>query len=97
MHLTYALLLRARAYLAAGDVERGRAAAAEGIEWGLAHDQCWAEAELWRVEGQLAAAGGDLVGADDAHGRALELARAQGAGLVVERLVVPSTSGLAGS
>jgi hypothetical protein len=97
VHLTYGLLLRARAYLAAGEIEHGRAAVREAIEWGVAHDQRWAEAELWRIEGQLAASCGDLAGADDAHGRALELARAQGAGLVVERITAPTGSGRARS
>jgi class 3 adenylate cyclase/DNA-binding SARP family transcriptional activator/predicted ATPase len=79
LHLTHGLTLLARASLLNGDLEGGRAAVREGIEWGIAHDQRYAEAALWRVDGELLAAAGDPAGAEAAFRQALAVADAQGA------------------
>ncbi|MEJ2086641.1 MAG: AAA family ATPase, partial [Acidobacteriota bacterium] len=51
LHLTYCLLLLARARGSAGEFDQGRAAAREGLSWSQSHNQRYLEAELWRVDG----------------------------------------------
>jgi DNA-binding SARP family transcriptional activator len=79
LHLTYALGLLARARHMAGDIEAGRTALREGVQWGLEHDQRYVESELWRIDGELLAASGDATGAEAAIQRAVAVAASQGA------------------
>ena len=60
LHLTYCLLLLARARGIVGAFPEGREAAREALSWSQGHDQRYLEAELWRVDGQLAHHGGDV-------------------------------------
>jgi tetratricopeptide (TPR) repeat protein len=80
LHLTYTLLLLARAQAMAGACRQGRAAAREGLSWSHSHNQRYLEAELWRVDGELAHRGGETEAAAAALRRAVEIATAQGAG-----------------
>jgi DNA-binding SARP family transcriptional activator/tetratricopeptide (TPR) repeat protein len=79
LHLTHGLMLLAGAAAATGEVEVGRAAVREGIAWGTEHDQRYAEAALWRIDGELLAAAGDPAEAEAAFQRACSVADAQGA------------------
>src|SRR5262249_50959988 len=54
LHLSYCLLLLARARGMAGELDQGRAAAREGLSWAHRRNQRYLEAELWRVAGELA-------------------------------------------
>jgi DNA-binding SARP family transcriptional activator len=78
LHLTYALLLLARARGLAGEVHEGRAATREGLSWSHRHNQRYLEAELWRVDGELAYRSGESDAASSLR-RAVEVAEAQGA------------------
>ena len=80
LHLTYTLLLLARAHAMAGECHQGRAAAREGLSWSDSHNQRYLEAELWRVDGELAHRGGETEAAAASLRRAVEIATAQGAG-----------------
>ena len=64
----------------AGELDRGRAAAREGLSWSDSHDQRYLEAELWRVQGELAYRSGEAEAATASLRRAVDLASAQGAG-----------------
>lgn len=79
LHLTYCLLLLARARGRAGELREGRAAVAEA----LAHTRKWTqgylEAEILRADGELAYRSGEMQDAADSLRRAVELADAQGA------------------
>ncbi len=79
LHLTYTLLLLARARAMAGECHQGRAAAREGLSWSHSHNQRYLEAELWRVDGELAHRGGETAAATASLRRAVETASAQGA------------------
>jgi DNA-binding SARP family transcriptional activator len=79
LHLTYTLLLLARARAMAGECHQGRAAAREGLSWSHSHNQRYLEAELWRVDGELAHRGGETEAAAASLRRAVETASAQGA------------------
>jgi len=79
LHLTYTLLLLARARAKAGEYHEGRAATREGISWSHTHNQRYLEAELWRVDGELAYGGGETEASTDSVRRAVEIATAQGA------------------
>jgi ATP/maltotriose-dependent transcriptional regulator MalT len=79
LHLTYTLLLLARTRGMAGEYRQGRAAAREGLSWSDSRDQRYLEAELWRVDGELAHRGGETDAAASLH-RAVEVAAAQQAG-----------------
>jgi hypothetical protein len=46
LHLTYTLLLLARARAMAGEWHQGRAATREGLSWSHSHNQRYLEAEL---------------------------------------------------
>ncbi len=85
LHLSHGLVMLARASLLTGDLETGRAAVREGIEWGTAHQQRYFDAELWRVDGELLAAAGDPSGAEASIRRALDVAAAQGARWLYQR------------
>jgi DNA-binding SARP family transcriptional activator len=78
LHLTYTLLLLARARAMAGESHQGRAATREGLSWSHTHNQRYLEAELWRVDGELAHRGGEA-DATASLRRAIEIATAQGA------------------
>jgi ATP/maltotriose-dependent transcriptional regulator MalT len=80
LHLTYTLLLLARAHAMAGECHQGRAATREGLSWSDSHNQRYLEAELWRVDGELAHRGGETEAAAASLRRAVEIATAQGAG-----------------
>jgi DNA-binding SARP family transcriptional activator len=80
LHLTYTLLLLARAHAMAGECHQGRAATREGLSWSDSHHQRYLEAELWRVDGELAHRGGETEAAAASLRRAVEIATAQGAG-----------------
>jgi DNA-binding SARP family transcriptional activator len=80
LHLTYTLLLLARAYGMVGDPDRGRAAAREGLSWSNEHDQRYLDAELWKVDGELALAAGKLAAAEASLRTAVDIAAAHGAG-----------------
>jgi class 3 adenylate cyclase/DNA-binding SARP family transcriptional activator/tetratricopeptide (TPR) repeat protein len=73
-HLTYGLTLLARSHLLAGDVDAGRHAVCEGIEFGLANDDRWIEAELLVVDAELLVLAGDRAGAEMAAQRAIAVA-----------------------
>jgi hypothetical protein len=78
LHLTYTLLLLARARGMLGEFREGRAAAREGLLWSHKCNQRYLEAELWRIDGELAYRGGDTDAAASLA-IAVETARAQGA------------------
>ena len=80
LHLTYCLLLLARARSMAGEFDQGRAATREGLSWSHSCNQRYLEAELWRVDGELAYRSGEAEAAAASLRNAVELASAQGAG-----------------
>jgi ATP/maltotriose-dependent transcriptional regulator MalT len=80
LHLTYCLLLLARARAVAGEFDQGRAATREGLSWSQSRNQRYLEAELWRVDGELAYRSGEAEAASTSLRNAVELASAQGAG-----------------
>jgi hypothetical protein len=79
LHLTYCLLLLARARGMAGEIDQGRAATREGLSWSQSRNQRYLEAELWRVDGELAYRSGEAEAASASLRSAVELASAQGA------------------
>ena len=79
LHLTYTLLLLARARGVAGELHQGRAATREGLSWLHRCNQRYLEAELWRVDGELAYRSGETEAAADSLHRAIDVANAQGA------------------
>ncbi len=79
LHLTYTLLLLARARGMVGEFRQGRAAALEGLSWAHHCNQRYLEAELWRVDGELAYRSGETEAAVASLRRAVEVASAQGA------------------
>ena len=80
LHLTYTLLLLARARGKVGELHQGRAAIREGLSWSQRCRQRYLEAELWRVDGELAYRSGEAEAAAASLRRAVEIAGAQGAG-----------------
>jgi DNA-binding SARP family transcriptional activator len=78
LHLTYTLLLLARARGMAGELHEGRAATREALAWSQRRNQRYLEAELWRVDGELAYRSGESEAAESLR-RAVEVAEAQGA------------------
>jgi hypothetical protein len=80
LHLSYTLLLLARARGMVGEFREGRAATREGLAWSHRCNQRYLEAELWRVDGELAYRSGDTEAAAASLRRAVETAGAQGAG-----------------
>jgi DNA-binding SARP family transcriptional activator/tetratricopeptide (TPR) repeat protein len=80
LHLTYTLLLLARARGMVGEFRQGRAATREGLSWSHSCNQRYLEAELWRVDGELAYRTGETEAAAASLRRAVEIASAQGAG-----------------
>ncbi len=80
LHLTYTLLLLARARGLVGEFHQGRAATREGLSWSQRCNQRYLEAELWRVDGELAYRSGETEAAAASLRNAVEIASAQGAG-----------------
>ena len=80
LHLTYTLLLLARARGMVGEFRQGRAATREGLSWSHRCNQRYLEAELWRVDGELAYRTGERETAAASLRSAVEIASAQGAG-----------------
>jgi DNA-binding SARP family transcriptional activator len=78
LHLTYTLLLLARARGLAGALHEGRAATREALSLSQRRNQRYLEAELWRVDGELAYRSGESEAAASLR-RAVEAAEAQGA------------------
>jgi len=78
LHLTYTLLLLARARGLAGELHEGRAATREALSLSHRRNQRYLEAELWRVDGELAYRSGASEAAVSLR-RAVEVADAQGA------------------
>jgi ATP/maltotriose-dependent transcriptional regulator MalT len=79
LHLTYTLLLLARARGMVGEFHQGRAATREGLSWTHRCDQRYLEAELWRLDGELAYRSGEREAATASLRRAVKVAAAQGA------------------
>ncbi|SDH11302.1 Predicted ATPase [Pseudomonas benzenivorans] len=79
LHLSYTLLLLARARGLLGEFRQGRAAAREGLAWSQRCNQRYLEAELWRLDGELAYRSGATEAAAASLRRAVEVASAQGA------------------
>ena len=79
LHLTYCLLLLARARGISGELDDGRAATREGLSWSHTCNQRYLEAELWRADGELAYRSGEAESAAASLHNAVELASAQGA------------------
>ena len=63
-----------------GELDQGRAATREGLSWSQDRNQRYLEAELGRVDGELAYLSGEAEDAAASLRNALELASAQGAG-----------------
>ena len=80
LHLTYTLLLLARARGMAGEFRQARAATREGLSWSHSCNQRYLEAELWRVDGELAYRSGETEAAAASLRNAVKAASAQGAG-----------------
>ncbi|WP_172147757.1 MULTISPECIES: ATP-binding protein [Pseudomonas] len=80
LHLTYTLLLLARARGMLGEFRQGRAAAREALAWARRCNQRYLEAELWRVDGELAYRCGETEAAAASLRNAVATASAQGAG-----------------
>jgi hypothetical protein len=78
LHLTYTLLLLARARSMAGELQEGRAATREGLSLSHGNNQRYLEAELWRLDGELAYRRGESDAALSLR-RAVEVADGQGA------------------
>jgi len=79
LHLTYALLLLGRARALTGEIHEGRAALREGLSYAERWDQRYLEAELWRVDGELAYLSGTASDAESSLRKAVDVAEAQGA------------------
>ena len=80
LHLSYTLLLLARARGMVGEFHEGRAATREALAWSQRCNQRYLEAELWRVDGELAYRSGETEAAAASLRSAVEIASAQGAG-----------------
>jgi hypothetical protein len=63
-----------------GEFRQGRAATREGLSWSHRCNQRYLEAELWRVDGELAYRSGETEAAAASLRSAVETAGAQGAG-----------------
>jgi hypothetical protein len=79
LHRTYTLLLLARARGTLGEFHEGRAATREALTWSHTCNQRYLEAELWRVDGELAYRSGEAEAAAGSLRTAVEVATAQGA------------------
>jgi DNA-binding SARP family transcriptional activator/tetratricopeptide (TPR) repeat protein len=80
LHLTYTLLLLARARGLMGEFHEGLVATREALAWSRRHNQHYLEAELCRIDGELAYGSGESDAAEASLRRAVEAAASQGAG-----------------
>ncbi len=80
LHLSYALLLLARARAKTREFHEARAASREGLAWSQNRNQRYLEAELMRIDGELADRNGETEAAAALLCNAVEIARTQGAG-----------------
>ena len=80
LHLTYCLLLLARARGMVGEFHEGRAATSDGLSWSHSSNQRYLEAELWRADGELAYRSGETEVAAASLRNAVDIASSQGAG-----------------
>ncbi len=80
LHLSYTLLLLARARASLGEYHEGRAAIRDAIAWTHDRQQRYLEAELWRVDGELVYGLGEAETAMASWRKAVDAAHAQGAG-----------------
>jgi DNA-binding SARP family transcriptional activator len=78
LHLTYTLLLLARARGMTGELHKGRAATREGLSLSHRRNQRYLEAELWRIDSELAYRGGESDAVASLRS-AVETSEAQGA------------------
>jgi ATP/maltotriose-dependent transcriptional regulator MalT len=85
LHLTYLLLLLARARGLLGEFREGRSATREALAWSRKCNQRYLEAELLRVDGELAYRAGETEAAVASLRAAVETASAQGAGWLARR------------
>ena len=74
LHLTYTLLLLARARSMTGEYQQGRTAVREGLSWTNNRDQRYLEAELSRIDGELAYRSGETDAAADSLRAAANIA-----------------------
>jgi DNA-binding SARP family transcriptional activator len=79
LHLSYTMLLLARARAKAHEFREGRAATREALTWTDRRKQRYLEAELRRVDGELAYHSGETEAADTSLRSAVKIANAQGA------------------
>ena len=79
LHLTYTLLLLARTRGSVGELAEGRAAVRDALSWTDRCNQRYLEAELWRVDGELAYRSGEADAAAASLRRAVTVASNQGA------------------
>jgi hypothetical protein len=68
-----------------GEFRQGRAATREGLSWSHRCNQRYLEAELWRLDGELAYRSGETEAAAASLRSAVETAGAQGAGWLALR------------
>ena len=92
LHLTYTLLLLARARASNGEFGEGRAAIQDALAWTRQRNQRYLESELWRVDGELAYRGGESDAALASLRKAVEVAHTQGAGWLELRALHGLTS-----
>ena len=77
LHLSYTLLLLARAHLREKSCVAGRDVVREGLSWTRDRDQRYLEAEFHRVDGELAFEAGDIDFAQSALQNAIDVATRQ--------------------
>ncbi len=80
LHLSYTLLLLARARALREEFHAGRAAIREALSWTHDRNQRYLEAELWRIDGELAYRLGEAEIAQASLRKAVDVAHVQGAG-----------------
>lgn len=91
LHLTYTLLLLARARGMTGELHEGRAATREALSLSQRRNQRYLEAELLRIDGELAYRRGESEAAASLR-RAVEVAEAQGASWLALRALLSLAS-----
>lgn len=92
LHLTYTLLLLARARALTGELHKGRAAIRDALECTHHFNQRYLEAELWRIDGELAYHSGESDSAMASFRNAVEIASSQGAAWLELRALHSLTS-----
>lgn len=79
LHLTYTLLLLARAHEKIGDIASALSAVQEGLSLTTRHGQLYLYSELCRLKGELSLAIGETQAAKKALSHAISIAKSQGA------------------